>query len=130
MYDPATCNRGLKLGESDVYRRRKVKILRSTLNVCGLKALSYQNPNDNDNGTPAHGIFYSVRSCLTGSPSPAPMVSHFLCVSIVDDVVVVEFLGNHLKDSDVFGTVVWQGIGAGFATINCNTHISLTRGRA
>jgi hypothetical protein len=50
-------------------------------------------PNDNENGTPAHGISLASGSFLPWSLIPAPMVLHFLCVSIVDDVVVIEFLG-------------------------------------
>ena len=43
-------------------------------------------------------------------PDPAPMDLYFLCISIVDDIVVIEFLGKTpLKGSYVFGTALCQG---------------------
>jgi len=64
------------------------------------------------NSTHVHGTFLaSGLSCRVPDPrSYGPVVSHFLCISIVDDVVVIEFLGKTpLKGSYVFGTAVCQG---------------------
>jgi hypothetical protein len=47
------------------------------------------------------------------------MVSHFLCVSIVDDIVVVDFQGKTpLKDSDVLERECVKSTGAGTSIIN------------